>query len=441
MRNSRYIFSLITAFLGRFKWILLSGTIAGILFFLALDVFSRDNFKGKDQRIGIVGRYRLDNLPNSIISDVSSGLTTLSDSGKVSSGIASSWENKDGGKTWVFHIRDGEVWQDGKSIDSRDIQINFSDVIIERPDLRTIIFKLQTPFSPFPAILSKPIFKKGFLGTGVWKVKKVTIVGNVVEKIILSRLKENNIIYKFYPTEETAKNALKLGEIDKLNDIFSFQPFDSWKTVSVSKKIDYKKFAAVFFNLAKDKKTADKTLRQALTYAIKKDKFSENRALGPISPYSWAYNPQVKPYEYDLTKAKEMMKELSKETLNNLSLNIATTHVLLPQAEEIAKNWRDLGILVYVQVISAIPDDFDAFLGILDIPKDPDQYSLWHSSQEATNISNYKNPRIDKLLEDGRTITNEIERKKIYFDFQRFLIEDSPAAFLYHPVSYTITRK
>ena len=135
------------------------------------------------------------------------------------------------------------------------------------------------------------------------------------------------------------------------------------------------------------------------------------------------------------------MKELSKETLNNLSLNIATIPALLLQAEEIASNWRDLGLKINVQVISGVPDNFDAFLGILDIPKDPDQYALWHSSQETSNISNYKNPRIDKLLEDGRTITNESERKKIYLDFQRFLVEDSPAAFLYHPTNYTITRK
>ena len=135
------------------------------------------------------------------------------------------------------------------------------------------------------------------------------------------------------------------------------------------------------------------------------------------------------------------MKDLSKEVLNNLSLNIATTPVLLDEAEAIAKNWRDLGITVNVQVISSIPENFDAFLAILDIPRDPDQYSLWHSSQEASNISNYKNPRIDKLLEDGRTVTNESERKKIYLDFQRFLVEDSPAAFLYHPISYSVSRK
>jgi len=429
------------AFLVRFKWIFLLGTIFGILFFLSLNVFGFSIFQKGRERIGMVGRYRLDNLPNSILEYVSDGLTTINENGEIGPAISSSWENQDGGKTWIFHIGDDTTWQDGKKIVSNDIQINFSDVTVEKPDPKTIVFKLQTPFSPFPAVLGKPIFKKGFLGTGEWKVRKVTVSGNIVEQIILSKSKEKEMTFKFYPTEERAKLALKLGEIDQLIDIFNPEPFDSWKTLDVQKKVNYGRFTAVFFNSAKEKITSDKTLRQALTYAINKDVFPGERAISPISPNSWAYNPQVKPYDYDLAKAKDMMKDLSKEIRNNLSLNIATTPVLLTEAEEIAKNWRDLGITVNIQVTSGIPENFDAFLAVLDIPRDPDQYSLWHSSQIATNIANYKNPRIDKLLEDGRTVTNESERKKIYLDFQRFLVEDSPAAFLYHPISYTISRK
>jgi len=389
----------------------------------------------------MVGRYRLDNLPNSILGYVSQGLTSIDENGNISPAVASSWESQDGGKTWIFHIDENKKWQDGKKITSSDIKINFSDVIVEKPDTKTIVFKLQTPFAPFPIVLAKPVFKKGLLGTGEWEVKKVTVVGNYVEQIRLTKKKEKDMVFKFYPTEERAKLALKLGTVDKLMDIFNPEPFDAWKTLDVEKNVDYERFTAVFFNNSKEKKTSDKTLRQALTYAIDKDKFEQVRAIGPISLNSWAYNPQVKPYDYDLAKAKEMIKDLSKDVSNDLSLNIATTPVLLGEAEEIARNWRDLGISVNVQVISSIPENFDAFLAVVDIPKDPDQYSLWHSSQEASNISNYKNARIDKLLEDGRTVTNKSERKKIYLDFQRFLVEDSPVAFLYHPTSYTITRK
>jgi len=110
-------------------------------------------------------------------------------------------------------------------------------------------------------------------------------------------------------------------------------------------------------------------------------------------------------------------------------------------ADSISKNWHEVGVKSEVQVSSLIPQDYQCFLAILDIPHDPDQYSIWHSTQTQSNLSKYQNPRIDKLLEDGRIELNTEERKVIYLDFQRFLLEDAPAVFLYHPVVYSIERK
>jgi len=75
-----------------------------------------------------------------------------------------------------------------------------------------------------------------------------------------------------------------------------------------------------------------------------------------------------------------------------------------------------------------------------EIPPDPDQHALWHSTQ-PTNLTHYSDLKVDKLLEDGRQISDQARRREIYQDFQRFLVEDSPAIFLSHPVTYTITRK
>jgi peptide/nickel transport system substrate-binding protein len=204
--------------------------------------------------------------------------------------------------------------------------------------------------------------------------------------------------------------------------------------------MDQGKYVAIFFNTQKNSATADKTLRQALAYAINKKGFEEIRAISPISPNSWAYNPQVKPYKYDPKRAKELIGTLPKE-LKNTVLKISTTPILMSLADKIADDWRLAGINTSVQAVSGVPETFDAFLAVFDIPKDPDQYALWHSNQDATNLSNYSNPRIDKLLEDGRTQIDTEVRKKIYLDFQRFLMEDIPAVFLYHPILYTISRK
>jgi len=94
---------------------------------------------------------------------------------------------------------------------------------------------------------------------------------------------------------------------------------------------------------------------------------------------------------------------------------------------------------VEIGAFREIGEDFDVLLAVQEIPRDPDQYHLWHSTQPG-NITNFWNPRIDKLLEDGRRISSLEERKKIYFDFQRFLVEEAPVVFLYYPTSYEISR-
>lgn len=136
-----------------------------------------------------------------------------------------------------------------------------------------------------------------------------------------------------------------------------------------------------------------------------------------------------------------MISELSKEEKDMLTVNLSTPATLLDEADMIRKNWEAIGVKVNIQVVPTKPADYQAFLIIHDIPQDPDQYAMWHSTEEATNISKYKSARIDKLLEEGRVELNADNRKKIYLDFQRFLNEDAPAAFLYHPISYTISRK
>nr|MBP6989849.1 peptide-binding protein [Candidatus Shapirobacteria bacterium] len=68
------------------------------------------------------------------------------------------------------------------------------------------------------------------------------------------------------------------------------------------------------------------------------------------------------------------------------------------------------------------------------------QYLFWHSTQKKTNITKINNPRIDKLLEEGRQTFDQQERKNIYQEFQKNLLEECPAIFLKYPIVYTISR-
>lgn len=439
--NLRYTFHLFSAFIKKFGVIILLSILIGFGIF-ALIAFILPRFiNHSTQRIGIAGRYQPDTLPYEVVEKISSGLTKVNQNQEVEPNVAKSWETSDNGKTWIFQIRDDIVWQDGKKLTSGDVNYSFSGVNIEYPDDHTIKFILEDKYAPFPTVVSKPLFRRGLLGLGAWTVKKANITSGYIKQLDLIDNKGNKIIYKFYPTEDRTKLALKLGQIDTIQNIYNQSPFDKWNTIKVS--TDYKEslIVTLFFNY-RDNLLSDKSLRQALTYAINKDKFGQ-RALSPIPESSWAYNPQVKEYEYNPDRAKEIIDSLSNEVKQKLEIKLITTPMLLDTAESIVDDWKDIGINSSVLVSSEIPDDFQAFLAIFEAPNDPDQYTIWHSKQieAGTNISKYQNIRIDKLLEDGRVELNFDERRKIYLDFQRFLLEDLPAAFLYHPPVYTIERK
>ena len=437
----RYYIKLALAYLSRFKGTIVLGILLGIAIFFIVRVVIPIVKVGEVTRIGLVGRYHTNELPEGILDLIGNGLTKITEGGIVEPEIASSWETPDKGKTWIFHLREDVLWQDQKEVTSDTISYDFSKVRIEKPDSKTLIFMLDEAFSPFPAVLTKPTFRKGLLGTGEWSVDKIIISGGYVRELVLTDNSKNKKIYKFYPTIERTKLAFKLGQVDAISEIYDPNPFADWKTVDLKGTANYNQVVVLFFNV-QDKLISEKALRQALAYAIDKDQLGV-RAFSPISPNSWAFNPQVKPYTYDLSRAKELLADIPQEAKGNLALKITSTPQLLAIAEKIAKDWESIGMKPTVTVSSIVPTDFQVYLTIFDIPKDPDQYPLWHSTQVETNtnISAYKDLQVDKLLEDGRVELNLEERRKIYLDFQRFLLEDAPAVFLFHPTYYTIKRK
>jgi peptide/nickel transport system substrate-binding protein len=436
MPNFRYTTRLIIAFVSRFKAILIGSAVFGVLLFLVLRFLTPVLFANKTDKIGIIGRYNTTNLPYPILNLVGEGLTKLDESGIPQPSLAEKWSSPDG-KVWTFTLAEGKTWQDGSPVVASSISYTFEDVKVDRPNERTLVFTLEAPFAPFPTVVSKTIFKRGLLGTGEWVVERVTLANGFIEELEMKNEAGDIKNIHFYPSEDLAKHAYKMGEITSIEDVIDPSPLGEWNNTLVEKQSNLRRFVAIFFNV-ENEMLQDKSTRQALSYAINKDQFEFVRAANPFSPLSWAYNAQTKPYAYDQARAKDLLRE---SKIKNAEIKLIATPVLLSVAEKVARDWAAVGVKTTVALSADIPEDYQAYMVMYDIPTDPDQYATWHSTQAETNISKYKNPRIDKLLEDGRQELNLENRKKIYLDFQRFLMEDAPAAFLYYPASYTIRRK
>lgn len=447
MKLFRRSYWYLSEFIKKHKVVLLLGVVIGALFVANADTLVNAIPTTKTFYIGRVGNITLSELPTDIQQLMSQGLTQISEDGSAINDLAASIDISENGTVYTVKLKPNLVWSNGEPLMSKDFSLQLPDVSISTPDDKTIVFTLSQPYAPFPVILSQPLLKRvdfkvgmakktHIIGTKTYKLTKIISTNQYIDELELESETERRI-YRFYPTEAEAVTAFKLGKIDQIDFLTSPQ-LEDWPNVELIHNDRSTRYLSLFFNTA-DPDLQNKTVRQMLTYATPK-KTDEARVISPISKRSWAYNPQVKPYAHNLETAASMHDKLVQGNAKTLNFELTTTPAYADMAQRIADSWQQIGVTTKLKVV-AFPDteNYQVLLIGQQIPDDPDQYLLWHSTQ-PTNITKYQNPKIDKLLEDGRKQLDQEKRKQIYQEFQRFLVEDSPAAFLHELHTYTIKR-
>ena len=227
------------------------------------------------------------------------------------------------------------------------------------------------------------------------------------------------------------------------------------------------------FNLREGHLYADKALREAFSMCIDhaetvKVATGDNGVpvKANIPPFSWAYNPDVKPYTLDIAGAKAKIEGAGwalggdgvyAKDGTRLSSTLFV-RVGRPQRLAFAELARDqlkeCGIEVVVQEgdlntvlipkVLDYPNDFETYLGGWSTSLDPDDYSIFHSSEipskemiSANNFPGWKNDKADELLENGRTELDQEKRKAIYKEFQDLIHDELPYMFLWADLAHT----
>ena len=404
----------------------------------------------KQEIIGLVGNYDFTNLPDKIMKKVSNGLVTINEKGEIVPVLANSWEVKDQGKQYRFYLKNNLLWNDDKKFNASDIDYQFDDVQVKVVDKNVIDFYLSKPLAIFPTYLNKPLIRPPLIGiAGFYKLGRFKIInGSLKELTLVPNTKDLlTIKYKFYNNESDLVTAYKRGEINEMTLIKKTvaDTFANWKNSQIVKSVDYTRLLTLFFN-NQDKAFTNKDIKNAFSMMIDYQKLSEfgELARGPIPPLSWAYNPLLKTDVYDIETATKIVKKEIVAT-ESAQLNLLTSYDYYDVADSIAGEIKKTGLKVDINMISYDrPDNFDLLLVFWNLPNNPDQYYFWHSTQtglKKSNISNYKNIKVDLLLEQGRNTIDLREREKIYQEFQKIIQDDPPALFLYYPYVYTIKRK
>lgn len=423
-------------------------SIIGIIIIVSFSPYLVKALTTQKQVIGISGTYTIENLPDEVLTKISNGLLYINEKGQVIPLLAESWEEVEPGKEYRFQLKKDLLWNDGEAFLAKDVNYEFKETTKNIEGGLTLTFRLEKPLPIFPSFLTRPILKHPLVGVaGLYKVEKAKVKFGEVKELQLTPNKPELpiIIYKFYDTETKLINAYKLGEITQMQTSKKnvADNFSKWKNTTVEKNVDYTKVMTLFFNMDNPFLKEERDVRHAIGMSVHEKEFTDlgDDAIGPIPPTSWAFQQPTKQYTYNPTLATKLLKKYTTGT-EAASLTISTYYDYLGVADQIQENIQQTGLKTKVEVLeSGQPVNYDIFLAQMQIPQDPDQYYFWHSTQKRGNITNFKNVRIDKILEDGRDTYNVDTRKKLYADFQRILNDDMPAYFLYYPYVYTIRRK
>ncbi len=274
----------------------------------------------------------------------------------------------------------------------------------------------------------------------------------------------------FYPNEKALIDAYSRGVVESIARISPGEAVHLASTTAGAQAntlhTPLPRIFGIFFNQNQAPIFINKEVRQALNTATDKQVIIDKvlSGYGVISdspiPHTEAakHTASLEEAHKILNKAgwvinaDGVMEKKDKKGTQTLQFSIATADSpdLKLAAEIIKSQWEKLGAKVTVKVFEygdlyqniIATRKYDALLFGQSVGKDLDLYAFWHSSQRNSpglNVALYVNSKVDKLLEDARTMADEDTKDKTYEQFEDIIRQDVPAIFLYSPEFIYIT--
>lgn len=324
----------------------------------------------------------------------------------------------------------------------------------------------DTPFSRKP------------LGAGPYRLKSweagssITLAAS--ETYFAGRPHIEEVVYRIIPDDATMFMETRAGRLDVMN----LNPMQYLRQTSGpwwgSEFHKYRYLAPVYiflgFNL-RHPFFEDVRVRRAISLAINRSDLVSGVLLGqgiatfgPYKPGSWAFHPSLSPVSQDLEAAAKLLDEAGytagkdggrEKNGRPLAFTILTNQgneQRILTATLIQSQLARIGVKVFIRTVEwaafirefVNKGNFDAVILGWTISQDPDCFQIWHSSQAhdgGLNFIGYKNPEVDKLLEEGRSTPDRDKRMKIYAELQEILHRDQPYCFLFVPYALPIVQR
>jgi peptide/nickel transport system substrate-binding protein len=428
------------------------------------------------------------------------GLFKYDKDGNITTEIASSYHFETPTKL-IVNLKQNVLWHDKKLLTSKDVVFTYETIInpkvfnsiksnfkevesVKALDDFTLEIIYKKPYFkaletwmvgllPYHILkdekdLMTSSFNKNPIGTGSYKLKEfktaqdIELVAN--DDFFEGRPKIDKILYKFIPDPNTSFLYLKQKKLD----IGGLTPMQVNRQIDSGFKDSFEVlnrasfgFTYLGFNL-ENPKFQDIRVRQALSLAINRQElvdilfFGYARVCnGPFMPDSFAYNEEIKEIKQDLEKAKQLLKEAGYDEKNPLifelitntgnDIRVNTAQILQYQLAKVGVNMK-IRVMEWQAFLNTVvnPRKFETILLGWSLALMPDAYPLWHSNSAKLggfNLVNYKNEKVDELIEKGSGTINKDELSLIYKEIFKTIANDLPYLFLYIPDSISAINK
>lgn len=447
-----------------------------------------------DPRIGIDGpSERIDGL-------IFNSLVDLDAQRNPRGELAEKWETPNP-LTYVFHLRPGVKFHDGRVLTSVDVKYTFDSIIdrtvtspkrgslslikyIETPDAGTIIFHLSEPYAGFLWSITRPaigIVPAGSgtdvanhpVGTGPFQFVSAQQDDNVVLERNPSYFGTPATIstIRFRIVPEAIVRALELRKGTADLEMTSLTPdmipvLKSQAGIEVTEdpgtNYDY-----IVFNFS-DEALAKREVRQALALATDREAIvryllrDEARlADGPLPPNNWAYEPDIQRFAYDPQQAEQLLDAAGfarRPAMGGMRLQLtmktSTQESTRLLGTAIQEQWRKVGVDLQLKPVEDATLFSDLAQGNFQLStlrwlggnNDPDLFFAYVFSSKmmppaGANRGHYHNEKLDALLDQSRVEMDMGKRRKLFSEIQKIVAEDVPYVSLWFRDNVSVHRK
>jgi peptide/nickel transport system substrate-binding protein len=443
-----------------------------------------------------------DRTTETFLRNIFDGLVTRTRENEVVLEMAESAELIDP-QTWEFKLKQGITFHNGDPCTAEDVKFTFDRIItegaidypephtaarkgliaplesVEVVDDYTVRFHLKNPWPVFmqmlvhQQIVPKKYFEqvgtKGFIehpvGTGPFKF----VEGKLDDQLVLERFDDyyggakdlppvgpaylDRVIFKVIPETASRVGALQAGQAQIVENVppYMVPQIESDPSLQVKTCLGTRPH---FMELNVTQPPFDDArVRRALNHAVDRELIL-TKVLGgfgtllpgPLSPANNYADPNLKPYEFDVERARALLEEAGQ---TEFSFVIDVDGPYKELAEAIAGQLHDnLGLDVSVRVWDwavlqprLLAGERMATVNSWgDSAFDPVGYleAKVHTFTEGTgygrgNYSQYSNARVDQLITEGEVETDTARRHEIYNEAQQIVWDDAPMVFLFVP--------